>query len=60
MSFLVEFNPLYHLIAIVREPMLGKAPEPLNWIIVLLITLIGWLVAVRVLTRFRHRIVYWL
>lgn len=60
MATLAQFNPLYHLIAIVREPLLGRAPALLDWLIVIFITLVGWLVTIQVLTKFRRRIVYWL
>ena len=55
-----QFNPLYHLIAIVREPLLGQAPTLINWLAVGVITVVGWLVTFQLLTRLRHRIVYWL
>ncbi len=55
-----ELNPLFHLVEIVREPMLGIAPSPLHWIVVLCITLIGWTLALQALAKFRHRIVYWI
>ena len=57
---LAKYNPLYHLVAIVRDPLLGRAPEPLHWIAVGLITVFGWLLAIEVMRKFRHRIVYWL
>ena len=60
MVLLADLNPLYHLIAIVRDPLLGKAPAPLQWAVVLLITIVGWTLLIRVMTKFRHRIVYWL
>jgi ABC-type polysaccharide/polyol phosphate export permease len=59
-SVLAEYNPLYHLIAIVRDPLLGRAPEPLHWVAVALITVIGWALTFHVMSRFRHRIVYWI
>jgi len=59
-AIIAQFNPLYHLVAIVREPLLGKTPAPLHWVIVILITLVGWTVTLQILTRVRHRIVYWL
>lgn len=59
-ALLAQFNPLYHLIAIVREPLLGKAPEPLHWLIVVFMTIAGWALIIQVLTKFRPRIVYWL
>jgi ABC-type polysaccharide/polyol phosphate export permease len=59
-SILAGYNPLYHLIAIVRDPLLGKAPDPLHWVVVTVVTILGWLLTVHVMGRFRHRIVYWL
>jgi ABC-type polysaccharide/polyol phosphate export permease len=59
-SLLAAYNPLYHLIAIVRDPLLGKAPEALHWIVVAGVTLLGWTLTIRVMGKFRHRIVYWL
>ena len=60
MRVLAQFNPLYHMIAIVREPLLGQTPAPLHWLVVVLIAVVGWTLTVQVLTKFRHRIVYWL
>jgi ABC-type polysaccharide/polyol phosphate export permease len=57
---LAQYNPLYHFIAVVREPLLGKSPERVHWVVVALITVIGWLLAVRTLSKIRHRIVYWI
>jgi ABC-type polysaccharide/polyol phosphate export permease len=59
-ALFAQFNPLFHLVEIVREPMLGVAPAPLHWLVVLCITVIGWTLAIQVLTKFRHRIVYWI
>jgi ABC-type polysaccharide/polyol phosphate export permease len=59
-SILADFNPLYHLISIVRDPMLGKAPDPMHWIVAGLITVVGWTLTIQMMRKFRHRIVYWL
>jgi ABC-type polysaccharide/polyol phosphate export permease len=58
--FIADFNPLYHLIQLVRMPMLGQAPEVLSWIVVLGMNGAGYLFAAWLLGRVRHRIVYWL
>lgn len=60
MAVLVNYNPLYHLIDIVRGPLLGNAPNLLEWIVVLGITVTGWAVTIVVMNKFRHRIAYWL
>jgi ABC-type polysaccharide/polyol phosphate export permease len=59
-SMIAAFNPLYHLIAVVRDPMMGKIPESLDWVVVVLITIFGWALTVYVMSKFRHRIVYWI
>ena len=59
-SALAKFNPLYHLITVLRDPLMGKSPDFLDWFVVVLITIVGWALTVYVLSKFRHRIVYWL
>jgi ABC-type polysaccharide/polyol phosphate export permease len=59
-ALLADLNPLYHLVAIVREPLLGRWPEPLTWMVVVISTFSGWALTVHVMSKFRHRIVYWL
>jgi ABC-type polysaccharide/polyol phosphate export permease len=55
----VQFNPVYHIIEIVRAPLLGRVPTVANYTAVLLITVVGWSVAFRVFQKFRKRISYW-
>jgi ABC-2 type transport system permease protein len=56
---LVEFNPLLHFIEIVRRPLLGQEQHLRHWIVVLVITLVGWALTVALLRRFRSRVAYW-
>ncbi len=56
----VELNPFYHFIEVLRSPMLGALPSALTWGAVLGITLLGWLVTLLLFLRFRRRIAYWL
>jgi ABC-type polysaccharide/polyol phosphate export permease len=55
----VETNPLYHMIDIVRGPLLGKVPGIISYVVVLLITAGGWTITYRVFAHFRKRIAYW-
>lgn len=59
-AILAQLNPIYYLIALIREPLLGKAPELSHWLIVIVITIVGWTLTIQMLTRFRQQIVYWL
>jgi lipopolysaccharide transport system permease protein len=58
-SFALDFNPFYHLLEIVRGPMLGTVPSSENYLAVALITLVNAVVAGTLFTRFRARISYW-
>ena len=58
--YLLELNPVYHLLSIVREPLLGNYPSPMNWIVSIIIALIGWLVTCIFYGRYKRRIAYWL
>lgn len=57
---ILEPNPFYHLLAIVREPLLGNAPSFSNWIISAGLCLLGWLVSIKFFDKYRPRIAYWL
>jgi len=58
-TYIVEFNPIYHLIEVMRAPLLGK-PFPVGSYIALgLITIVNLLVATMFFRRFRSRIAYW-
>ena len=58
--FIADINPIYHLIELVRAPLLGQAPEALSWIVALAVAAVGCLLAALLLRRVEHRIVYWL
>nr|WP_319942176.1 ABC transporter permease [Rhodopseudomonas infernalis] len=58
-TFIVDFNPFFHLIEIVRAPLLGNMPTMKNYAAVLLITIVNLAIAGAVFSRFRARIAYW-
>lgn len=59
-SLLVEPNPIYHLIQIVRAPILGSAPSVENWSVSLGMAIIGILLSFALFGRYKYRIAYWL
>ena len=56
---LVEFNPFFHFLEILRRPMLGEPQLWHSWFVVLGFTVVGWAVTLVALRRFRSRIAYW-
>jgi ABC-2 type transport system permease protein/lipopolysaccharide transport system permease protein len=59
-SDLILFNPFFHLIEIVRGPLLGHMPSLANYAAVGLITVVNGLMAAAFFVRFRARISYWI
>lgn len=57
---LLGFNPLYHLLQIVRLPILGDAPTLENWLVSIACAVMGCLLAAWVLARNYKKIAYWL
>ena len=53
------WNPLYHFLEIVRAPLLGLPVAPQTWLVVIGITIAGWLLTFALFSRFRARVAYW-
>ena len=58
--FLLDSNPFYHLVEIVRAPLLGYVPSTSNWVLSLGTAVFGWGIALLLYARFKYRISYWL
>lgn len=59
-SMILDCNPFYHLIEIVRQPLLGNVPSLENYLNALGYLLLGWVVALALFNKYRSRIPYWL
>src|SRR5260370_13585814 len=59
-SLLLDLNPFYHLIEIVRALLLGNCPWPENWLASALMSVFGWALTLIFFNRYRGRIAYWL
>ena len=57
---LIELNPFFHLLQIVRAPLLSQWPTLENWLVCLAIALSGAAVAAFTFVRFRGRIAFWI
>jgi ABC-type polysaccharide/polyol phosphate export permease len=55
----VDLNPLFHLITIVRTPLLGIVPSGETILATLLITATGHAITYLIFSNFRRRIAYW-
>jgi ABC-type polysaccharide/polyol phosphate export permease len=59
-KYFVDLNYLYHLIDVVRSPLLGVAPSLQSYVITIIGAGIGWIITIAIYARFRRRIAYWL
>ncbi|UCB30549.1 ABC transporter permease [Duffyella gerundensis] len=58
-SALLTFNPLYHLIDLVRGPLLGETPMMSSYIIATVMAIIGLALSITMTTKYKYRVPYW-
>jgi ABC-type polysaccharide/polyol phosphate export permease len=58
-NYIAQINPIYHLIDLVRAPMLGTTPALLSWLIVAGMAIVGSALAIALLVSKSRRIVFW-
>ncbi|WP_227869570.1 ABC transporter permease [Undibacterium parvum] len=58
--YLLDLNPVFHLLEIVRSPLLGQFPTWTNWVVSLALALFGWVIALTIYGHYKRRIAYWL
>lgn len=58
--YLAEFNPIYHLIEVMRSPLLGYATPTLSWALCFGFLFLGCVGSFFIYARYRARIPYWL
>ena len=58
-AVLLDLNPFFHFVELVRAPLLGQAPGLVSWLAVVGVTLGGWLATFALFRRYRWRIAYW-
>ena len=56
---ILELNPFYHFVEVVRAPALGQSPAMSAWLAVIGTVVVGWAVTLVMYRRYRSRIAYW-
>lgn len=56
---IIEFNPLLHYLDIVRAPLLGADQQLHHWVVVIVLTIVGWIVTAFAMRQYRARVPYW-
>jgi len=55
----IQWNPLFHIIDIVRSPLLGAMPSSLSWWVSIFMAVLGWLFAIQFYRRHKLKIAFW-
>ena len=58
--FIVDYNPFYACIELIRAPMLGSMPTKKVIYMAAFVTILGCVISWKMFMRYRSRIVYWL
>lgn len=57
---LMRFNPFYHLVELVRAPILGEPIDPSTPLYLAIMTIVGWIVAVLAYRRYARYVPLWI
>jgi ABC-type polysaccharide/polyol phosphate export permease len=53
-------NPFFHLIEIIRSPLLGGSVEHISWFYAAALAVMGWIMAILLYRKYKNRFAYWL
>ena len=56
---LLNANPFYHLIELIRSPLLGVNASSISWLVIFILALLGWFISIIMYRKFHYRIAYW-
>lgn len=59
-GMLADLNPCTHYLEIFSAPLMGRSPSLTSWIIVLVLTILGFLSALLIAAYSRRRLAYWI
>jgi len=59
-KWVTDWNPIFHLIELVRAPILGNPVPASSWLFAMAVTTLGWFIAIAFFARYRARIAYWM
>jgi len=58
--YLLDANPFFHMLEVVRAPLLGALPSAANWTVSVAMAVLGWTMVLFLYGRYKRRIAYWL
>lgn len=58
-GFLTRLNPAFHMLEVMRAPVLGQVPETASIVVVVAMILVGWLIAALMYRRYARFVPLW-
>ncbi|MCX8956447.1 ABC transporter permease [Erwinia psidii] len=58
-TMLLNFNPFYHLMEVVRAPLLGEMPSATSWWVTAIMAVVGIAFSTLMTSKFKYRVPYW-
>ena len=59
-AWIVSTNPVFHLLELVRAPILGYCPSLVSWMVVLCLAIFGLIITLIFFGKYKKRIAYWI
>ncbi len=59
-GLVADLNPFYHLIEVVRRPLLSEPAALLSWAVAILTACVAVLIGLHFYARYRHRVPFWI
>lgn len=57
-QFVLHFNPFFHVLQVLREPLLGRMPPVLSCQVLVVLAVAGWGITLHLFSRYRDRIAF--
>jgi lipopolysaccharide transport system permease protein len=58
-AWTVNLNPFFHLLEVIRGPLLGSPFRMYSWLAIAAMTVVGYALMLAMFSRYRSRIAYW-
>jgi len=59
-TWIVDLNPFYHATNLIRRPLMGEAPDPINWYVCIAMAIVSLILGTLGFIKYRRQLVYWL
>lgn len=59
-QWIININPFYHVLSLIKNPMLNQGIHPISLFVVAVTTLLGFLAFALCIRKYKYQLIYWL